>query len=565
MQIRHISIENFRGIQKLDWHIKANPVCIIGKGDSCKSTLLDAIELGLSPNPVSAIDDSDFYNMDVTSAVSIQISIGGFEESKDLERLLLSETNYGLYVRGYKDSSIYDDGPDDDQERILTIEFWVDEELEPQWRVIAPNRHEPKMIRKAHLERLGTAKLGSYADWHFSWSKNSMISRMLGKDVREINSALATIGRKAREESISLETFEQQAKDLEDIVREFGVDVKDYAPKLDIQALTLKSGGLSLHDDGVPIKRHGTGTKRLIALAIQKRLNEGKSIRLVDEIEYGLEPFRITQAMSKIHTGDGQTFITTHSPTVLREASLENITVFHSNGGSINAVSLSEGLTQNAISALQGTLRTHADSFLSDRIIVCEGQTEIGIARALNKFRGERSKPYFSAHGIALLCAGGSSECAPIAERLASAGYKVSIFCDSDVDLTTSDADLEVAGIEVIKWDSVRCTEQAIFEDLPATTLKDAVKLAYKNKNETDVRSQITSQGVVSLDADIENWNWEDSEFRTKLGSAASAGKWFKKISFGEDLGTIIFEHYSEPNKNPNCSDVLNKLDAWCD
>lgn len=37
---------------------------------------------------------------------------------------------------------------------------------------------------KAHIDRIGAAKVGTYADWHFTWSKSSLISRLLGKDVK---------------------------------------------------------------------------------------------------------------------------------------------------------------------------------------------------------------------------------------------------------------------------------------------------------------------------------------------------------------------------------------------
>lgn len=565
MQIRHVKVENFRGIKKLDWHIPSNLVCIIGGGDSCKTTLLDAIELALSSSPSVAIDDSDFFNMDVTQKVTIQVTLGGLGESLELERLLLAESNYGLYIRGYRDGLIIDE-PEDGAEKVLTVEFIVDEELEPQWRVIAPGRHDPKPIRKFHLEKLGTAKLGSYADWHFSWSKNSMISRLLGKDVREINRALAAVGRKARSESLDLEVFQEQATSLKELVEEFGVKAGEYTPRLDIQALTVKSGGLSLHDDGVPIKRHGTGTKRLIALAIQKKLHEGKNIKLIDEIEYGLEPYRITQAMNKIHSSAGQTFITTHSPVVIREALVDNITSFHSTNGEVVATSLAVGLSDESKNALQGTLRTHAESFLSNKIIVCEGATEIGLSRALDGYRqSKKTKKAFAALGVATLSANGYTECAPIAERLKIAGYDVAIFCDSDKELTKTDDELNAQGIAVMRWSEKRCTEEAIFADLSEELLVILMAQAYKNKSEVDVRSMIISRGVQDLDEKPVNWPWSDAEFRAKVGKAASLGSWFKSITYGQVLGGLMFDSIDSEDQSKNFCTVIANLSQWCD
>lgn len=49
MRIVKLSVENFRGIQELEWTPERRPLCcLIGHGDSGKSTVLDAIEAALS-------------------------------------------------------------------------------------------------------------------------------------------------------------------------------------------------------------------------------------------------------------------------------------------------------------------------------------------------------------------------------------------------------------------------------------------------------------------------------------------------------------------------------------
>ena len=52
MRIRKINIKNFRGIKELDWSLPAEDIfCLIGKGDSSKSTLLEAMALLHKPCP----------------------------------------------------------------------------------------------------------------------------------------------------------------------------------------------------------------------------------------------------------------------------------------------------------------------------------------------------------------------------------------------------------------------------------------------------------------------------------------------------------------------------------
>ena len=50
MRINHIQIDNFRGIRHMEWSVRGSVVCLIGPGDSTKSTILDAIEYALSPH-----------------------------------------------------------------------------------------------------------------------------------------------------------------------------------------------------------------------------------------------------------------------------------------------------------------------------------------------------------------------------------------------------------------------------------------------------------------------------------------------------------------------------------
>ncbi|MCK4886361.1 MAG: AAA family ATPase, partial [Planctomycetes bacterium] len=56
MRICHIEIKHFRGIQFANFQIDEPLVCLVGAGDSSKSTILDAIEYTLSPNWFIPID-----------------------------------------------------------------------------------------------------------------------------------------------------------------------------------------------------------------------------------------------------------------------------------------------------------------------------------------------------------------------------------------------------------------------------------------------------------------------------------------------------------------------------
>jgi len=71
LRIRHIEIRNFRGIKTLSWHVKGDFNCIIGAGDTCKTTILTALDYALSPRTALSLDDSDFFNQQVDQDIVI--------------------------------------------------------------------------------------------------------------------------------------------------------------------------------------------------------------------------------------------------------------------------------------------------------------------------------------------------------------------------------------------------------------------------------------------------------------------------------------------------------------
>lgn len=95
-RIFRLEIKNYRGIRDLtlEFDINQNLICFIGRGDSGKTTILEAISSVLSPNWNLNFYDTDFYNCEINNNIEIIASILDFPES------FLSENKFGLYVRG---------------------------------------------------------------------------------------------------------------------------------------------------------------------------------------------------------------------------------------------------------------------------------------------------------------------------------------------------------------------------------------------------------------------------------------------------------------------------------
>jgi len=93
--IRHIAIRNFRSIRSLDWSPTGGVNCLIGPGDSGKSTILDAIDLCLGARRAVPFGDADFHSLNVTDPISIQITLGALPSS------LMDLDLYGDFLRGF--------------------------------------------------------------------------------------------------------------------------------------------------------------------------------------------------------------------------------------------------------------------------------------------------------------------------------------------------------------------------------------------------------------------------------------------------------------------------------
>lgn len=105
MQIVEVEIKNFRGIKSFKQSFQDKKlICLIGRGDSGKSTILEAISYALYPSWNLQLNDNDFYNGDPSSSISIDVSIKVPAE-------FILEEKYGLYLRGYSkhEDKIFDE------------------------------------------------------------------------------------------------------------------------------------------------------------------------------------------------------------------------------------------------------------------------------------------------------------------------------------------------------------------------------------------------------------------------------------------------------------------------
>lgn len=128
VRIRKVDIQNFRSIRVLTWLPSPGLNCLIGSGDSGKSTILDAIDICLGARRNVSFGDTDFHRLDVTQPIQITLTLGALPDAlKDLDA-------YGHYLRAYDPATgMEEEEPRQGAETVLVLRLTVHSDLEPAW------------------------------------------------------------------------------------------------------------------------------------------------------------------------------------------------------------------------------------------------------------------------------------------------------------------------------------------------------------------------------------------------------------------------------------------------
>ncbi len=569
MKLRHLSVRNYRGIKSLDWHLDGAVICLVGAGDSGKTTILDAIDVVLAPRNYVTFTDTDFFAGDVDQSIVIEASVGELSEE-------LVEERYGLFTRGYRPDQLLDD-VEDDSEQVLTVRLEVTKDLEPTWTLTKPSTPEPGKVGWRDREKFGATRIGSDAVKHFAWGRGSSLSKAT-ENLQPSGGMLAQIARAARVvvSGASPSEMQETADQVKTTAAKYGVALGDLRPGLDTQALTIGMGALSLHDDNIPLRSKGLGTRRVGALAVQSLGVGEAAITLIDEVEHGLEPFRIRQVLRQLCVravatpSVGQVVLTTHSPTVLLERDVTDLRFVRNERGVLTIYKVNETVR----SSLQAIVRTNPLPFLSRKAVVCEGKTEAALCRALDEHTqsaiGGNSMAYY---GVVAIPGGGRTAAPPVAVELQRLGYKSLFFGDSDAPISPTADALRLQGVKVVQWDDAFATEQRIAADLPLEGVQKMVQAACALHEEEKILDGIRSsigelQRGVELHGGKTISEWKqagvsEANIRTAVGLTAKRQEWFKDINSGLALGKVVMTWIGHV-PNSDLAVKLKTIAEWC-
>lgn len=548
VRIRKVEIENFRGIHQLSWCPTPGINCLIGPGDSGKSSVLDAIDFCLGARRNIQFSDADFHHLDIKTPIHISVTLGELDDGlKNLEA-------YGMYVRGFNEKSgEIEDEPEKDFETVLTVRLTVSSDLEPLWSLVSERAEAQGLVRNlnwADRVRLAPTRIGAMADYHLGWRRGSVLNRVSEEPV-EASAALAKAARNARavfaEETQS--QFDETLRIVSATANELGIAVgENIKAMLDAHSVSFGGGTISLHsEDGVPLRGLGTGSIRLLIAGLQRKSAEQCTIILIDELEYGLEPHRIIRLLGSLGAKEKepplQVFMTTHSPVVLRELSGDQLFVTRS------AAEKHDLLNVGTRAEIQGIIRSFPHAFLATSVIVCEGASEIGLVRGLDLYLISKGNTAITAYGAALVdCEGGDSD--RIYKRATvfqTMGYRTAVVRDEDKSPTPGVEKAFIArGGEVVAWRDGRALEDELFLSLTKDGVRKMVDRAVEIHGEDLINEHIKSASKNGKDLKTIRAELEKTELtvesRQILGKAAKTKRqgWFKTVARMEDVARDI-------------------------
>lgn len=570
-RIRRLEIRNFRSIQLLDWTPSNGVNCLIGPGDSGKSTILDAIDLCLGARRSAPFGDTDFFGLDVSQTIVITVTLGALPDA------LKNIDTYGEFLRGFDlATGQIEDEPRAGLETALTLKLEVKSDLEPSWLLYSDRAAHQQLERSlAWKDRslLAPARIGTYANTNLSWARGSVLNR-LTEERANLGLELAGAGRAARA-AFGAQAGPQLAQTLQVVTQTatgLGVAVGASAQALlDAHSVSIGDGAIALHSEtGIPLRSLGTGSGRLLVAGLQRAAAAAATVALVDEVEYGLEPHRLMRLLDSLGAKDEaeplQVFMTTHSPVTLRELAGNQLFVLRQGLGSHTAT------CAGADDGIQGTLRKAAEAFLSKSVIVCEGASEVGFARGMDQWWVHCGATSFLANGGSYVDAGGGSpdQSFKRGEVFLKLGYRVLVFVDADKPVSTVGLveRFIAAGGQYITWRPGLALEDELFlhssNDAVHALLNKAEEMVGRELMGEHVRSK--SHGQVTLDAiEAERLNGGYTPAsRALLGLAARNNKngWFKSVSgFQEIAKNVVGPHLADAE--PGFVQITNQLLGW--
>lgn len=568
--IRLLQIERFSGLESLHWRPAEGVNVLLGGGDVGKSTILDAIALLLSPTNSVVLNETDYWLKNTEHDFLIRAFMS-LPASCDInqQRALSWPWEWDGKQAISPDMQHGDGDLFNVAQPVYCLQVRGTPDLELSWEIVQPNG-ELSSLSTALRRAIGLVRLsgeerndrdlrlvyGSALDRLFA---DSGLRSRIGQEVSRID-----LKEKLSEDAKKSLGALDKALAGESLPHTLDIGLTS-AQGLSIGALV---GLLAEKIEGVtlPLASWGAGTRRMVTLQIAASSQAETRISVIDEIERGLEPYRVRKLVGALEKDKAQCFVTTHSPVVVRAATNSQLWFVDTAGaiGELGSKKIKAHQERNPL------------TFLSKYSIICEGITEAALLSVLL----ERSVDgHYEDHGIYVADCQGNRTTLELLEALSTAGLSFAGFADDEGDAGGRWATLKASmGNGLLKWQHGD-TESNVIASIPEEKLEALIEDPAGEKTGNRRRTLADRLGIADKDMESIRAALEGSgrDLRSFVIAAASGDAegapegshkewkkhgryWFKSEDGGRELAEKMIAFGAWPELAPNFMPLLNAI-----
>lgn len=565
--IRQLTIDRFRGIKHLKWNPAAGLNILLGGGDVGKTTVLEAIALLLNPWNSAIVSESDYYDRVSGDGFVIQavLSLPNTTDIGQQQKFSWpwewngEEAIPPLVTNGEPDDTISPEHP------VYRLRVRGSSDLELFWEIVQPN-DEIDTLSSAVRRAIGVLRLGSddRNDRDLRLVYGSALDRLLADQGLKARIA-QLISEMNLNEKLSVDA-EKSLKRLDDALREESLPSGLELGLTSAQGISLGAliGLLAKKraDTSLPLASWGAGTRRMATLEIAAATQSKTRITIIDEVERGLEPYRVRKLIESLQGEATQSFVTTHSPVAISTAGKSSLWYMDKDGN----------LGRLERDKIKRQQVRDPETFLARLAIIAEGPTEVGFA---SYFLEKAIKGALIDHGIRVCNGEGTPAVLDLLEVLKAGRLTFGGFVDNDGKNPGRWATLKMQmGDLLFQWIS-GCTEERLISLIDDEKLPELIKNAEGKYVPMRRRSLAERLGTAEKDitAILAAKNLREVVIAAATGSKDGApdddtasiwknhGKhWFKTEEGGRELAEKVLALGVWPQLKPALMPFLNAV-----
>lgn len=561
-----LKISRFRGLEAMEWRPREGVNILIGGGDVGKSTILEALSLVFSPTNGTTISETDFWNrnadanFEIEAVISVPAGHG-------------METQPKLAWPWIWDGSKAVPPPMDQEgqpagEPVHVVRVTGSPDLELTWEIIQPS-HDAIPFSVGLRRSIGVIRLTSddRNERDLRLVYGSALDRLFG-DV----SLRSRISQQFGDVDLGGVLGEEGSERLDKLDKAFAAGVLPSSLSMGITSSHGLSVGaliglLAKKDDiDLPLASWGAGTRRLASLQIAAVNGSDVGLRLIDEIERGLEPYRLRQFLGSLQSDGHQSFITTHSPIAI-EASSDSTLWYVDTTGKIGELSKAKIASQQ---------KRDPETFLSRVAVLVEGDTEVGfLASIMDRVFG--SAPL--EHGVRISNGQGNDAVLSLLEGLTETRLAFAALVDNERRNPGRWQSLKAQmGDALLQWENGSTEEEVISritdDQLPNLLRREggqphgdrlrtlAVRLGIEDKSLQAIQAAAADQETSLRALIISAATGDRADAPDDDGNAwkAHGRQWFKSVDGGRELLSVAQQLGAWPELEPIVRPLVNTI-----